>query len=230
MCCNWNQNQRCCCCALRGPTGATGPQGPRGLTGPAGEPGPQGIQGPAGARGAMGPEGPAGRAATVTVGKTMTGKPGTNAMVTNTGTPQNAILNFTIPRGEPGKSRAFYAGQNRISQAIIAANTLIPLETTLENALMAKNNTITIPNEGNYRIHYVVHATDVSNAIVGLTFNGINETATNMEIDADHYTADYETFRNLAAGTEIALETISVNPSLVFNANATNVMLIVEEI
>ena len=52
----------------------------------------------------IGTPGPRGRdgAGTVTVGTTTTGDAGTNASVTNTGTAQNAILNFTIPRGETG--------------------------------------------------------------------------------------------------------------------------------
>lgn len=41
-------------------------------------------------------------APTVTVGTTFTGAPGTSAVVTNSGTPQNAVLNFVIPRGETG--------------------------------------------------------------------------------------------------------------------------------
>lgn len=48
------------------------------------------------------PEGVAGKAATITVGTTTTGAPGTQASVTNVGTPQNAILNFVIPQGAPG--------------------------------------------------------------------------------------------------------------------------------
>ena len=83
----------------RGETGATGPQGPQGETGATG---PQGPQGETGATGPQGPAGTAGEAATVTVGTTTTGDAGTNASVTNTGTAQNAILNFTIPRGETG--------------------------------------------------------------------------------------------------------------------------------
>lgn len=50
----------------------------------------------------VGPPGPPGEAATVTVGRTTTGEPGTQAQVTNSGTPQNAVLDFTIPRGETG--------------------------------------------------------------------------------------------------------------------------------
>ena len=38
----------------------------------------------------------------LTIGETITGEPGTKATVTNSGSPSNAILNFTIPRGEKG--------------------------------------------------------------------------------------------------------------------------------
>lgn len=51
--------------------------------------------------GPTGPTGPAGPA-TITVGTTTTGDPGTNAIVTNVGSNQNAVLNFTIPRGATG--------------------------------------------------------------------------------------------------------------------------------
>lgn len=55
-----------------------------------GPPGPQGQKGEPGA------------AATVTVGTVTTGEPGTDAIVTNSGTENAAVLNFTIPRGETG--------------------------------------------------------------------------------------------------------------------------------
>ena len=48
------------------------------------------------------PIGSGGATATVEVGETTTGEPGTNAQVVNTGTDVNAVFNFTIPRGEPG--------------------------------------------------------------------------------------------------------------------------------
>lgn len=51
--------------------------------------------------GPTGPQGPTGPA-TITVGQTTTGNPGTNASVTNVGTNENAILNFTIPAGMTG--------------------------------------------------------------------------------------------------------------------------------
>lgn len=46
-----------------------------------------------------GEQGPQGLAGTVTVGTTTTGEPGSNASVKNVGTPENAILDFTVPQG-----------------------------------------------------------------------------------------------------------------------------------
>ena len=46
--------------------------------------------------------GATGAGATVAVGSTSTGNPGTNASVTNSGTSKDAIFNFTIPRGNTG--------------------------------------------------------------------------------------------------------------------------------
>ncbi len=60
-----------------------------------------GCTGPTGPTGEIGPTGPAG-AATVTVGTTTTGDPGSAANVTNVGTPENVILDFTIPAGATG--------------------------------------------------------------------------------------------------------------------------------
>ena len=95
---------------------------------PRGNPGPTGKQGPAGAPGPAGPgvapggttgqvlakksntnydtewidNSGGGSTVSVNVGKTTTGEPGTNASVTNSGDETNVVLNFTIPRGNPG--------------------------------------------------------------------------------------------------------------------------------
>lgn len=53
-----------------------------------------------------GVQGPAGDSATISIGTTFTGLPGTAALVTNSGTSTNAVLNFTIPRGETGATGA----------------------------------------------------------------------------------------------------------------------------
>jgi hypothetical protein len=55
-----------------------------------------------GGGGTQGPPGPPGSAATVAVGATITGAPGTNASVVNSGTNQAAVFNFTVPQGIVG--------------------------------------------------------------------------------------------------------------------------------
>lgn len=94
----------------KGDTGPQGEPGAKGDTGPQGEPGPQGVPGEQGPKGDTGETGPAGQPATITVGTTTTGEPGTEAQVTNSGTAQDAILNFTIPKGEPGGSASLPIG------------------------------------------------------------------------------------------------------------------------
>ena len=87
--------------------GEQGPQGPKGDTGATGPQGPQGEQGPQGPEGDTGPQGPAGedgKAATITVGSVTTAQPGTSAAVSNSGTPNAAVLDFVIPQGEKGDS------------------------------------------------------------------------------------------------------------------------------
>jgi hypothetical protein len=64
--------------------------------------GPEGPAGPQGIQGNPGVDGVDGDPATVTVGTTTTGAAGSNASVVNVGTTQDAVLNFTIPRGTPG--------------------------------------------------------------------------------------------------------------------------------
>ena len=56
------------------------------------------VVGPTGPTGPAGPQG----ATTIDVGTTTTTDPGTNASVTNVGTNENVILDFTIPRGAIG--------------------------------------------------------------------------------------------------------------------------------
>lgn len=77
-------------------------KGAKGDKGDAGAQGIQGAKGDKGDKGEQGLQGIAGTAATIRIGSVYTGKPGTNASVSNSGTSTNAILNFTIPRGNPG--------------------------------------------------------------------------------------------------------------------------------
>lgn len=103
-----------------GPQGPEGPQGPQGEQGPkgdqglqglkgdTGDTGPQGPEGPTGPQGEQGPEGPQGKAATITIGTVTTGDAGSKAEVNNSGTETDAILNFTIPKGDNPDTSNFY--------------------------------------------------------------------------------------------------------------------------
>ena len=74
---------------------------------------PQGqLQGAKGDTGETGPQGAPGQAATVQVGQVTTGEPGSNATVTNSGTENAAVLDFSIPRGATGETGATGATPN----------------------------------------------------------------------------------------------------------------------
>ena len=72
---------------------------PRGATGAQGATGAPGQNGADGAPGAPGADG---KDATIAIGTVSTGAAGSEAAVTNTGTPSAAVFNFTIPRGDTG--------------------------------------------------------------------------------------------------------------------------------
>jgi hypothetical protein len=107
-----------------GPIFQTGTQGPQGLaatinvgTVTTGEPGSLVIVNnsgtssvavfdftiPRGDVGAEGPKGDTGDAATIDVGTVTTGAAGSDVVITNAGSIHDAILNFTIPRGDKGE-------------------------------------------------------------------------------------------------------------------------------
>ena len=67
---------------------------------------PKGDTGDTGPAGADGADGAPGAAATISVGSTTTGNPGTSASVTNSGTSSSAVFNFVIPRGADGQNGA----------------------------------------------------------------------------------------------------------------------------
>ena len=73
--------------------------------------------------GPKGDKGDTGDAATITVGSTSTGTPGTNASVTNSGTSSAAVLNFTIPRGDKGDKGDTGATGNPGAAATISVGT-----------------------------------------------------------------------------------------------------------
>ena len=115
----------------KGDTGVQGMQGEKGDSGAIGPQGPQGEQGPQGPKGDTGPQGPAGqdgKAATITVGSVTTAQPGTSATVSNSGTPNAAVLDFVIPQGEKGDSALQIRTPLSLAKYINAGNALNAFE------------------------------------------------------------------------------------------------------
>lgn len=97
--------------------GSKGDKGEKGETGTKGDRGEKGdaftyedftaeqlasLKGANGSNGTNGKDGKDGTSATVTVGTVTTGEAGSSASVTNSGTENNVILNFVIPKGAKG--------------------------------------------------------------------------------------------------------------------------------
>lgn len=106
---------------LSGSQGITGPQGPKGEVGyyftpnvdsngllswvnngNLSNPNPVNIRGPQGIQGPIGLKGDTGLSATIEIGVVDTIDSNSSAEVTNSGTPNNAIFNFKIPKGDEG--------------------------------------------------------------------------------------------------------------------------------
>jgi hypothetical protein len=94
-----------------------------------------------GSPGTPGADGSNGTAATVSVGNTTTGFPGTSASVTNSGTSSAAILDFDIPRGDVGET-----GPNDISTTTTTPmlGVIIGAATTLYTINTAVDGTYTV--------------------------------------------------------------------------------------
>lgn len=114
----------------KGDTGPTGPQGPKGDTG---ETGPQGPKGDTGPQGIQGEKGDTGLTPRLTIGNVETLEPEENATVTITGTVDDPVVNFGIPRGRDGSLTNVYGAKwdrlsNRMTRTRNAA--LITTDTT----------------------------------------------------------------------------------------------------
>ena len=119
-----------------GTAGATGAQGATGATGPRGEKGDTGATGLQGPTGPQGPQGDAGTAASITVGSTTTGAVGTNASVSNSGTGQQAVFNFTIPTGADGANgQAATIAVGTVSTGVAGSNASVSNSGTSDAAV-----------------------------------------------------------------------------------------------
>lgn len=118
------------------PKGNTGAQGERGPQGVQGEQGIQGIQGVQGIKGDTGltPE--------LSVGSVTTLPAGSSASVTITGTDEEPVLNFGIPKGDPGQS-----GGVDVDDAMSSTSFNPVQNKVIYTALQGKADTTAVPSK-----------------------------------------------------------------------------------
>ena len=164
---------------IKGAKGDKGDTGAQGIQGVKGDTGEQGLQGVKGDKGDTGEQGLQGIAATIRIGSVYTGEPGTNASVTNSGTSTNAILNFTIPRGNPGSG----GGTSIDVDAELSDSSLNPVQNkVIKEALdgkLGKTETAaaaTHDGAGNIIVDTYAKKTDITNITVD---SSLSSTSTN---------------------------------------------------
>lgn len=124
------------------------------------------------------PDGPAGTAATITAGTTATTAAGTSATAANSGTAQDAILDFTIPRGaDAGIRYAFESstsmaapasGGLRLNNAALASVTAIAVNATNSDAVDVSDFIATWDDSTNTVKGYIEVRKEGSGAVLGL--------------------------------------------------------------
>ena len=244
----------------QGATGAAGAAGATGATGATGPTGAAGAAGATGATGATGPTGAAGAAATVTVGTVTTAQPGTQATVTNTGTPAAAVLDFTIPQGATGAAGAAGAtgatgatgptgaanGLNAYGGLYTTAAPSLSLSTTAQQVTLGDTmpekgvtytpaNSITVTDTGLYDIFYSIILTpDTADTItVSPRVNNTDVTGASSvhTLDADEEsTFTKSTLVSLNAGDIVDLAVTATQAVTAPVSSGTGAVLVVKRL
>lgn len=117
-------------------------------------------------KGAQGAKGDTGTAATITIGSVTTGAPGTDVVVTNSGTSSAAILNFQIPRGTPGADGGVTVDEvlnatsfNPIANRTVYAALQDKVSQTDLNELALTSGTLTTPSSSKAFVSKIVNDT-----------------------------------------------------------------------
>lgn len=170
--------------------GAQGQQGEKGDTGSQGPQGIQGIQGETGAKGDTGltPQ--------LSVGSVTTLPAGSSVTVTITGTTDAPILNFGIPKGDPGKD-----GGVDVDDAISSTSFHPVQNRVIYNALQGKADTADIPTKTSDLTNdsgFLTQHQDISGKVDKVTGKGLS---TN-----DYTTTEKDKLAGIAAGAEVNVQ------------------------
>lgn len=159
--------------------------------------------GPPGPPGPAGPAGTPGTPATVAAGATVTGAPATPASVVNSGTPSNAIFDFTIPQGVAGTS---YLVVQELVTVEPTAGAISPVPSMLSftgtvsppsiDGITAAGSNINITKRGFYTVQLNLHLDRTSTVFVQLLVDGVP------------YNSSTATIASVLAGVETARNSI----------------------
>ena len=179
-----------------------------------------------------GPQGPEGQSATIAIGTTTTLPAGENASVTNSGTLNNAILNFAIPQGKDHTQLNSGNFISRNSSTYTTPTSIITLPITLNNTgiNINSNSVINIPKSGRYLINYGISSL-TSNNIIGLYINGINNQNTNIRTK-ENSSINSSLILDLKQNDTLTLNAISVSQEspLILEENTINAYITMQSI
>ena len=138
---------------------------------------PEGEQGIAGEDGS---DGQNGEAATITIGSVTTGAAGSNVIVENVGTDTDAILNFTIPRGEQGlRGETGATGQDGVTPIAYVTQTSTGATIHIEDAQTVTDATVTNGTDGTDGFSPIATVTqNTGSATISITDENGTTTAT----------------------------------------------------
>ena len=175
-----------------------------------------GMQGP------QGIQGEPGDAATITVGSTTTGSPGSVAVVSNAGTSSAAVLNFTIPRGDTGATGS--AGPQGPSGTVTVGSTSTGAEGT--DASVTNSGTST-----NAVLEFVIPRGNAATVAVGTTTTGAPDTDAEVTNSGDNHAAIFDFVIPAGHGATIDVGAVTTvteyDPATVTNVG-TNVDAIID--
>lgn len=168
------------------------------------------------------PAGPPGTAATIAAGTTTTGKAGTSATATNSGTSSAAILDFSIPRGaDAGMRYAFESstsmaapasGGLRLNNASLASVTAIAVNGTNSDAVDVSDWIATWDDSTNTVKGYVEVRKEGSGAVLGLyQLTSITDNTTWLQLAVTYVSG---------SGSLTAADSVYLTPYLIGNKGA----------
>lgn len=218
---------------IQGPVGETGPAGPAGPAGPTGETGSQGPRGETGPAGATGAKGDPGETPNFSIGIVQTLLPGEQATASITGTPENPVLNLSIPKGDTGTAENIYGNtlemseldSTKVSEAIAEKAGKVANATSGNFAGLDANGNIT--DSGSKASDFLTSHQDItgkadkvanptSGNFAGIDYNG------NLT-DSGHSASDFLTATDIAGKTDKVVNASAGNfAGLDINGNLTD--------